>query len=410
MKTTNNMKKLILSAAILATSFSTVAQVGIGTTSPDVNHALEIFGSQNILLNNTDISSSLATRILSKTRGGSQFTFAHLNSFHSSNIINIGGGTGAGEPATHVNLVTGTSGALGLGSTRLSVQTDGDIIINENLGLGVDPSGDAKLEINGQIKITQGSPGANKVLTSDANGLATWEDPASGGKFVDGVPATDAVYTAGSVGIGITSPSNVLHVHSIDAGDIELLNLNHNNATGSVGIRFSSLASGNTNYEIARIRAEKVGGFATRLEFYAHGVNGSTLASYMTINHNGNVGIGTNNTNPSEKLHVDGNILATGTITPDYVFESYFEGESSLKPSYKMMSLEEIESFTKENKHLPGVPSAKEVKTKGGIVLNRQAEIQLEKIEELYLHTIEQQKQIDALQAQVKLLMATKTK
>jgi len=33
----------------------------------------------------------------------------------------------------------------------------------------------------GQVKITGGSPGADKVLTSDANGLATWEEASSGG-------------------------------------------------------------------------------------------------------------------------------------------------------------------------------------------------------------------------------------
>jgi hypothetical protein len=37
----------------------------------------------------------------------------------------------------------------------------------------------ATLDVNGQIKIAGGSPGAGKVLTSDATGLATWEIPAS---------------------------------------------------------------------------------------------------------------------------------------------------------------------------------------------------------------------------------------
>ena len=30
------------------------------------------------------------------------------------------------------------------------------------------------LEVNGQVKITGGTPGLNKVLTSDATGLASW--------------------------------------------------------------------------------------------------------------------------------------------------------------------------------------------------------------------------------------------
>ena len=56
--------------------------------------------------------------------------------------------------------------------------------------------------------------------------------------------------------------------------------------------------------------------------------------------------------------------------------------------------MEEVSAFTKENLHLPGVPSAAE-RSKRGIDLGRATEINLEKTEELFLHTIEQQKQIE---------------
>ncbi|PIK16078.1 tail fiber domain-containing protein [Halobacteriovorax sp. JY17] len=58
-------------------------------------------------------------------------------------------------------------------TSRLKISQTG------NVGIGVaDP--DAKLEINGQIKITGGGIGAGKVLTSDADGLASWTTPTSG--------------------------------------------------------------------------------------------------------------------------------------------------------------------------------------------------------------------------------------
>jgi trimeric autotransporter adhesin len=52
--------------------------------------------------------------------------------------------------------------------------------VGGNIGIWVsNPS--AKLEVNGQIEITGGSPGAGKVLTSDAVGLASWQTPSGGG-------------------------------------------------------------------------------------------------------------------------------------------------------------------------------------------------------------------------------------
>lgn len=44
-----------------------------------------------------------------------------------------------------------------------------------NVGIGVSYPGTA-LEVNGQVKINGGSPGAGKVLTSDATGTAAWQD------------------------------------------------------------------------------------------------------------------------------------------------------------------------------------------------------------------------------------------
>ena len=77
-------------------------------------------------------------------------------------------------------------------------------------------------------------------------------------------------------------------------------------------------------------------------------------------------------------------VLCYSTITPDYVFENYFDGKSELNPEYEFTPLEKAEQFVKKNKHLPGVPSAANIEKQGGIIVNRATEINLEKIEELY--------------------------
>ena len=133
----------------------------------------------------------------------------------------------------------------------------------------------------------------------------------------------------------------------------------------------------------------------------------------------GGIGIGAVNPSPGgtnggaeRRLYVSGNAEFTGNIQvgiagstiPDYVFQKYFDGFSTLKDDYTMKSLEEVEAFVKEHKHLPGVPSAAEVEAQGGIILNKAALVQLEKIEELFLHTIEQQKTIKTLENENKML------
>ncbi len=52
-------------------------------------------------------------------------------------------------------------------------------LANGQIGIGtMNPT--ARLEVAGQIKITGGTPGVNKVLVSDATGLASWQSsPAS---------------------------------------------------------------------------------------------------------------------------------------------------------------------------------------------------------------------------------------
>ena len=106
----------------------------------------------------------------------------------------------------------------------------------------------------------------------------------------------------------------------------------------------------------------------------------------LTISGKGDIGIGT--TTPKEKLSVNGKIRAHEVKVetsnwPDYVFE---EG-------YPIGKLEELESYIKTHKHLPDMPSAKEVET-NGISLGEMVKLQQQKIEELTLHLIDKDKQL----------------
>jgi len=112
----------------------------------------------------------------------------------------------------------------------------------------------------------------------------------------------------------------------------------------------------------------------------------------FTVENNGSVGIGTTNLG-SWKLAVNGNIRAkeikVETGWSDYVFED----------GYKLPTLKEVENHINEKGHLKDIPSAKEVE-KNGIFLGEMDSKLLQKIEELTLYTINQEKKIKFLEKQ----------
>ncbi len=112
----------------------------------------------------------------------------------------------------------------------------------------------------------------------------------------------------------------------------------------------------------------------------------------MRIYRNGNIGIGT--TTADHKLDVNGVIRAkeikVETNWSDFVFED----------DYNLKSLDELEAYINKNKHLPDIPSESEVKEKGINLGEINAKL-LQKIEELTLYVIEQNKEIKSLKKKI---------
>lgn len=106
----------------------------------------------------------------------------------------------------------------------------------------------------------------------------------------------------------------------------------------------------------------------------------------------GKVGIGCVNNMNDFALAVQGGVICAKMSVldidswPDFVFGN----------NYKLMNLYELEQYINTNQHLPDVPAAQEVSA-NGIDLGEMNAILLQKVEELTLHIIELQKQIDEL-------------
>lgn len=122
--------------------------------------------------------------------------------------------------------------------------------------------------------------------------------------------------------------------------------------------------------------------------------SGSSLtatSNAMMVLKNGNVIIGRNAPINSYKLDINGviraNEIIVNTTGADFVFES----------DYKLIPLEVLEKKLKEEHHLPGVASAAEMQA-AGVGLAELNTILLQKVEELTLYIIEQNKRIVRLE------------
>ncbi len=135
------------------------------------------------------------------------------------------------------------------------------------------------------------------------------------------------------------------------------------------------------------------GSAGTRIGVYGSASGGTTnWAGYFLGDAyvSSDLRIGTTTQATGYSLSVNGKVACEEVLVedltnwPDYVFAD----------DYKLMSLEEVEKSIQANKHLPGVPSAAHIEENGLLLGDMQKKL-LEKVEELTLYAIEQNKIID---------------
>ncbi len=204
------------------------------------------------------------------------------------------------------------------------------------------------------------------------------------------------IVTNSKIGIGTLSPTEKLEVN----GNLKL----GYNPTLTWDSNSLSLVSKTDAISVVTIKGTN--SYNPRLDIWNKGNTEKTtyIQGDGLFYHKGNVGIGTSNTQ-SFKLAVNGDMVATKVKVAlqenwsDFVFYD----------NYKLPTLKEVENHIQEKGHLKNIPSAIEVEKNGFFLGEMDAKL-LQKIEELTLYTIQQEKALNSQREEIELLKEQKSK
>lgn len=329
-------------------------------------------------------------------------------------------------------------------STDMTIQGNGDVGIGTTLPI-------SKLHVFGNqwnLTTTDGVFALGSTTQRIAFGIATSGAGAGIGriyskgtnnKLILGGGTADVMTIDGStnrIGIGTLEPSYSLDINTDQLRGIDVLNSYAGTSTkyggrfevsgdgtggryaiygyalgesGAIattyGARFLANGSGNTGsvYGVySQVSAPGTGnhyGIYTTASTANPGTNTRSWALYAQGHSyfSSDVRIGSLDGAAGYRLSVNGKIMSEELKVqmsedwPDYVFEE----------DYDLMSIDQIDGYINEHGHLPGVPSAKEVESDGGFHVGEMNRILLEKVEELTLLLIKQEKKIKNLEQHI---------
>jgi hypothetical protein len=344
--------------------------VGIGNASPQSNLLIQNFTGEGnlpayavlqVVNANYTYTDQYASHIGIPTSVNSFIVQNYQSGFGAGNGGGEGG-SGNGQPNPTTALVVKDNGYVGINTYTPQAMLDvqGSAIISDNVTAGGDIAVAGSGYVMGRMGIGTASPGA--ALDVVGNTLIS-----------------------GKVGIGTTSPSAELDVvGNVRINDHDMyLRPDANHGLGWYGT--GKLWNGSA------IDGPVLYGFAGG----ALGTNNQGITkTALTWSSNGRVSVGSQIPNGSYTdwlLSVNGNIVCRKVQVQisswaDKVFDK----------SYSLRPLAEVEDYIVKNKHLPEIPSEKEAIDKG-IDLGDMNKLLLQKVEELTLYVINQQKEINFL-------------
>ncbi len=280
--------------------------------------------------------------------------------------------------------------------------TDGDDIVNTNSGavsvngrlnVGNQMDVGGTLDVGSNLTFSSIMPGISIIYdTYTTKGIYFLFDDIIFGNWINPYMAIepnnsrtiinglDFIVNGGKLGIGTSSPNQLLSLRGTDANLVEFQD-SSGAIKGFIGHAYSDgqIITNSTDGDMV-IRTENQN---------IHFTTSSNSAAQVTIKNGGNVGIGTSDPG-SYKLAVLGKIRAEEVVVEtnwsDFVFEK----------DYNLPTLDKVESYIKENKHLPDIPSEKEIKEEGLSMASMMAK-HMQKIEELTLYMIELKKENNRL-------------
>jgi hypothetical protein len=228
--------------------------------------------------------------------------------------------------------------------------------------------------------VANSSSGTNYALYAGTNSNDGYAGYFYGGKS----------YFQGSVGIGTLSPLGKLHVHDGGSTNAEVYITPAATGSGDNSTLFFA-----EDHDATYGMKWMYNGAINYMELW--GKNNTTdYGPHILVKRDeGDVAIG-NTFAAGYKLSVSGKIICTEVRVnlvpdwPDYVF----------KKGYPLLPVEKLGSYIEENGHLPNIPPASDIQ-KSGLDVGEMQRLMMEKIEELSLYIVEQQKQIQELKDQL---------